>query len=192
MNPIKTFDSSADVLPHIVLDINQKQYQPRFLDFLWWPPSCFSINMESQWPFESADYGFGEAGRRAQSWLVTCSSFDNTLSIWAPSSRLALKRRLLMGRRPEESCGIGKGNPAQEQMQHTSKYYTKINVLSSRGPHAWESSVVILLSMMSLAPEVPFKVFVGVKEQRVSQQSISSSSRRWTVSANYRRSGHFV
>lgn len=186
MNPIKTFDSSADVLPHIVLDINQKQYQPWFLDFLWWPPSCFSINMESQWPFESADYGFGEAGRRAQSWLVTCSSFDNTLSIWAPSSRLALKRRLLMGRRPEESCGIGKGNPAQEQMQHTSKYYTKINVLSSRGPHAWESSVVILLSMR------PFKVFVGVKEQKVSQQSISSSSRRWTVSANYRRSGHFV
>lgn len=65
-----------------------------------------SITTESQWPFESAEYMVWEAGRRAQSWLVTCSSSDNTLSIWAPSGRLSFKRRLLMGRQPEESDGI--------------------------------------------------------------------------------------
>lgn len=67
-----------------------------------------SITMESQRPFESAEYMVWKAGRRAQSWLVTCSSSDNTLSIWAPSSRLSFKGRLLMGRKPEESNGICK------------------------------------------------------------------------------------
>lgn len=65
-----------------------------------------SITSESQWPFESAECMVWKAGRRAQSWLVTCSSSDNTLSIWAPSGRLSFERRLLMGRQPEESDGI--------------------------------------------------------------------------------------
>lgn len=85
-----------------------KQYQPQyFLTFSDGPIMLFHYHRVSV-AFWISRIWFGEAGRRAQSWLVTCSSSDNTLSIWAPSSRLSFKRRLLMGRRPEESCGISK------------------------------------------------------------------------------------
>lgn len=73
-----------------------------------------------------------EAGSRAQSWLVTCRSSDSTLSIWAPSSRLAFKRRVLMGRPPKESYGICKEILPNERCKetHKHKYYTQINVLT--------------------------------------------------------------
>lgn len=38
------------------------------LDFLWFP-SCFSITMEFQWPFESAEYGLG--GREPSPVLIS-------------------------------------------------------------------------------------------------------------------------
>lgn len=115
-----------------------------FLDFRCWRWFCCFAVFPLPWSLSGLlnqqNIWFGKAGRRAQSWLVTCSFSNNALSIWAPSSRLSFKRRLLMGRQPEESNGICReilhSNRCKES--HKTKHRTKINVLSANGVEAWE------------------------------------------------------
>lgn len=69
MNPIIAFSSSADILLHIMLDTNQSNISHNISRLSLMAPSCFSITMESQWSFESAEYGLG--GRESSPVLIS-------------------------------------------------------------------------------------------------------------------------
>lgn len=97
-----------------------------------------------------------EAGSRAQTWLVTCHSSDSALSIWAPSSRLSLKRGVLMGRQPKESYGICK-----EILQRTyAKNHRKAQILYKQNQSISFYSSVVSTSNLS------FFLVIGLVENR--------------------------
>lgn len=108
---------------------------PIFLDLHWWPPSCVSISVESQWPFESAEYGLG--GREASPVLIS-----HMQPHWQYSLHLStIEPSLIQETTSDGTPASGvlwdqQRNPALEQMQgttHKHKYFTKINLSSGNG-----------------------------------------------------------
>ncbi len=134
MNPIMAFNSSVDLLPYIVLDINQSNISHNISWLSLMAPSCFPITMESQWPFESAEYGLG--GREASPVLISHMQL-----LWQYSLHLStIEPSLIQETTSDGTPARGvlwdqQRNPAQEQMwgiTHKHKYYAKIKLKSSK------------------------------------------------------------
>lgn len=127
MNPIMSFNSSADILPHIVLDINQSNISHNISRLSLMAPSCFSITIESQWPFESAEYGLG--GREPSPVLISHMQLLWQYSLHLSTIEPSLIQEMSSDGTPARGVlGYQQVNPAQE---HKHKYHTKISVLSS-------------------------------------------------------------
>lgn len=130
MSFVLSVNSSTDILLHIVLDTNHSNISHNISWLSLMAPSCFSITIESQWSFESAEYGLG--GRESSPVLISHMAL-----LWQYSLHLStIKPSLIQDTSSDGTPARGVLWDQQrfsewEQMQkkaHKHKYYTEISV----------------------------------------------------------------